>query len=143
MSAGGVPIIIARCACIISSSHVQCPLRVVGLVGNKMSLLLLGLVLSLASAQSSVVNSCSGRGSCQRHLRPLAPSDSTGDTSEDRVLGRLLCHLECLDSVRDQVSIRIARSEIFNSYIMMTRQYCTDVHTSDPFAWKCSIHEQW
>ena len=88
--------------------------RVVGLVGNKMSLLLLGLVLSLASAQSSVVNSCSGRGSCQRYLRPLAPSDSTGDTSEDRVLGRLLCHLECLDSVRDQVRLRIAREVRFS-----------------------------
>ena len=72
-----------------------------------MSLLLLGLALSLANAQPSIQNSCVGRGSCQRHPGVGDPPPSDSAAGEDRVLGSLLCHLHCMDSAGDLVRLRL------------------------------------
>ena len=59
-----------------------------------MSVLLLGLLVSLASAHGSSGITCPGNETCwQYELGEIVET-----VSEDRVLASLLCHLDCLDT---------------------------------------------
>ena len=65
---------------------------------NKMFVLILGLSLSLASAQPSHMSSCSSE-SCWRVPDYLLTDIETvsENTSKERALVTLLCHLDCLE----------------------------------------------
>ena len=70
----------------------------------EMLLLVLGSLLSLASAQTLVENSCVGSEQCWRDpVSSARPGALAGDESEARVFAALLCHLDCLDT-GDQVA---------------------------------------
>ena len=62
-----------------------------------MSVLLLGLLVSLASAHGSSGITCPGNETCWQY-EPGEIVETAGDVSEDRVLASLLCHLDCLDT---------------------------------------------